>query len=225
VTVALRGEASLAVTPPRTGACTFVEQTSPEHLVVLGAPIVGRPIAPTASTAPRVVPARFLLETERGVEAGGYYSVAGRVAIVGATHAAAGDMWRTPIGLIPGVELIGHTVRFAPTQLDHRARSGLYSSPIVIASLWLLAIAAFALRPSLAVAFIAVVSFGAIAMATRAARFDVFESMELSLLLFIEYMLAFAFWTLYREVKNYRGLRTLRLVMAKRMRNRDPEAK
>jgi hypothetical protein len=227
VTAALRGETSLPAEPSRAGNCSFDSQSSAEHLVVLGTPIVGAPASTgsaTANAAPRVLPARFLLDEERAVQPGGYFTVTDRVAIIGATHAASGDVWRTAIGLIPGAELIAHTVRFAPTQLG-RAASGGYSRTFVVAALWTLAALAFLLRPSLVVVLAGVASFTAIAIAAAAARFDIFESLELSLWLFLEYAVAFAFWMLYREVKNYRGWRTLRLLMSKRMRAADPEAK
>jgi len=52
-----------------------------------------------------------------------------RVVLIGATHSAAGDFWLTPSGVLPGVELLAHTVRLAPLRdepgvgpaLQHRA--------------------------------------------------------------------------------------------------------
>ena len=41
----------------------------------------------------------------------------GRVAVIGNTHRAATDRWRTPEGIQPGVELLADTIRFAPRQL------------------------------------------------------------------------------------------------------------
>ncbi len=39
---------------------------------------------------------------------------AGRVVLIGATYASAGDFWLTHAGVIPGVELLANAVRFAP---------------------------------------------------------------------------------------------------------------
>ena len=35
---------------------------------------------------------------------------------IGATHSGTGDVWVTPSGLLPGVELLANTVRFLPLQ-------------------------------------------------------------------------------------------------------------
>jgi len=38
---------------------------------------------------------------------------AGRVVLIGATHADGGDQWLTPVGVLPGVELLANTIRYA----------------------------------------------------------------------------------------------------------------
>jgi len=38
---------------------------------------------------------------------------AGRVVLIGATHADGGDQWLTPVGILPGVELLANTIRYA----------------------------------------------------------------------------------------------------------------
>ena len=224
---ALTGHASLVQAPPRTGRCAFSTQTSPQHLVILGAPIVGASQLSTAG--PRVLPARHLLEVDREVEQGGYFSVEGRVAIIGATHAASGDVWRTPIGLMPGMELIAHTLRFAPAQIERKLQNPEqrdYSKPMTLVAFWILAALAFVLRPGVVVILAGVTSFVAIFVATGVfGRFDVFESLALSLWIFIEYAVALAFWELFREVGVYRKWRALRVLLAKRMRSGDPETK
>lgn len=224
---ALTGRGSLARAPARSGLCSFSAQTSPQHLVVLGAPIVGQ--AHLNTSGPRVMPARQLLDPDRAIERGGYFSVEGRVVIIGATHAASGDIWRTPIGLMPGMELIAHTLRFAPAQLERQldspgARD--YSKPITLVAFWILAVLAFVLRPGLVVFIAGLLSFVAIFVATGMfGRFDVFESLALSLWIFIEFAVAVAFWELFREVGAYRKWRSLRVLLAKRMRSADPETK
>jgi hypothetical protein len=220
----LRGETSLAQIPPRTGQCTFSTQTSAEHLLILGAPIVGHSQLGSGSTAPRELSARYLLDPDREVERTGYFSLSGRVVLVGATHAASGDVWRTPIGLMPGIELIAHTLRFAPAQIELPAGATGYSKSITLIAFWTLAAFAFLLRPGLVVLIAGVLSFVAIFVATGLfGRFDIFESLALSLWLFIEYAVAVAFWELIKEARTYRKWRTLRLLLSKRMRVDDPE--
>jgi len=224
VTAALTGQGSIAQAPPRTGQCTFTAQTSPQHLLILGAPIIGE--AQLNSSGPRVLPARHLLDPERSIERSGYFSLDGRVVIIGATHAASGDVWRTPIGLMPGIELIAHTLRFSPTQIALPPGSVGYSKPITLVAFWTLAALAFLLRPGLVVLLAAVLAFVAIFVATGVyGRFDIFESLALSLWIFIEFAVALAFWELFREVGVYRKWRTLRVLLAKRIRSDDPETK
>jgi len=42
----------------------------------------------------------------------------GRVVFIGATHLGAGDFWLTPSGVLPGVELLANTVRYAALQRE-----------------------------------------------------------------------------------------------------------
>ncbi len=224
---ALTGHGSLTQAPPRSGLCTFAAQTSPQHLVILGGPITGQ--AQLNTSGPRVLPARHLLDSDRAVERGGYFSVEGRVVIIGATHAASGDIWRTPIGLMPGMELIAHTLRFAPVQIERQLQNPDrrdYSKPITLVAFWMLALLGFVLRPSVVVILAGVLSFVAIFVATGVfGRFDVFESLALSLWIFIEFAVVLAFWELFREIGVYRKWRALRVLLAKRIRSADPETK
>jgi hypothetical protein len=52
----------------RTGQCTLSAQTSPQHLIILGAPIVGQPQLNTLGSGPRVLSARHVLDTGREIE-------------------------------------------------------------------------------------------------------------------------------------------------------------
>jgi len=123
------------------------------------------------------------------------------------------------------MELIAHTLRFAPTQIDPLGAPAI-SKPIVLTAFWTLVVLAFFLRPSLVVLLAVVLSFIAIYVATGVfGRFDVFESLALSLWIFIEFAVAIAFWELFWEVGVYRNWRTLRVLLAKRIRSKDPETK
>jgi CHASE2 domain-containing sensor protein len=42
----------------------------------------------------------------------------GRTVFIGASHAGSGDLWLTPSGVYPGVELLANMVRFAPVGVD-----------------------------------------------------------------------------------------------------------
>ena len=225
VTAALSHRGSLTQAPPRTGQCTLAAQTSPQHLLILGPPISAQNPLNAPADAPRTMSARLLLDADRAVERGGYFSLADRVVLIGATHAASGDLWRTPIGLMPGIELIAHTLRFAPTQTQLKDGAE-YSKPIALTAFWLLAVLAFFLRPAVVVLISGVASFIAIFVATGMfSRFDIFASLALSLALFVEYAVVHALWELFGETKQYRRWRLFRALLAKRMRANDPEAK
>jgi CHASE2 domain-containing sensor protein len=62
----------------------------------------------------RSVSATFLLDPEQARDDAQLFG--GRVGFIGATHLAAGDFWLTPGGVLPGVELLANTVRYAPLQ-------------------------------------------------------------------------------------------------------------
>ena len=224
VTAAVTHPSSSPEAPPRSGQCTLAAQTSPQHLLIFGAPIAGQNRLDASADTPRTISARLLLDAGREVERGGYFSLTDRVVLIGATHAASGDLWRTPIGLMPGIELIAHTLRFAPPQTELRDGAE-YSKPITLVALWILAALAFLLRPAVVVLITGVASLVAIYVATGVfSRFDIFASLALSLALFVEYAVAYALWELVAETKNYRRWRIFRALLAKRMRADDPEA-
>ena len=61
-----------------------------------------------------VVPARLVERSPHQLDLEGLFH--NRVVLIGATHSAAGDRWLTPVGLLPGVELLANQVRFWPFQ-------------------------------------------------------------------------------------------------------------
>ena len=64
----------------------------------------------------RSVSAAFLLDPEQARYDAQLFG--GRVVFIGATHLAVGDFWLTPGGVLPGVELLANTVRYAPLQRE-----------------------------------------------------------------------------------------------------------
>lgn len=62
----------------------------------------------------RVVSAATVLDAELARDDQRLF--AGRVVFIGASHPGSGDFWLTPAGVIPGVEMLANTVRFAPLQ-------------------------------------------------------------------------------------------------------------
>jgi hypothetical protein len=114
---------------------------------------------------------------------------AGRVVFIGATHTSSGDFWLTPSGVLPGVELLANTVRFAPLQSERRgwaAKVGYRSAAlllfaiIVLAEWYLRGLVAFVVSTvsMLVLVMIALGLFGDL---------GVFDSVEAAILLFIWY--------------------------------------
>lgn len=72
----------------------------------------------------RVVSAATVLDAELARDDQRLF--AGRVVFIGSSFPSSGDFWLTPAGVIPGVEMLANTVRFAPLQTEaptwlHRA--------------------------------------------------------------------------------------------------------
>jgi len=51
----------------------------------------------------------------------------GRAVLIGGTRTGSNDLWRTPVGMLPGVELMANTVRFAPGQVRESAHGTLFA--------------------------------------------------------------------------------------------------
>lgn len=85
------------------------------HRLLIGPRLVADGQAVRMQGTARVVRAAALFDDARPVDPGLF---AGRIVLIGATHRASSDHWMTPVGPLPGVELLAQTVRFRPLQ-DH----------------------------------------------------------------------------------------------------------
>ena len=116
----------------------------------------------------------------------------GRVVFIGATHASAGDFWLTPSGVLPGVELLANTVRFAPLQVE--TRGGTAQLAYRLAALLLFAIYAYSqwrLRGLIALLVSTGVTLALVAFAIeRHDAFRVFDAVEAAILMMILYKAA-----------------------------------
>jgi CHASE2 domain-containing sensor protein len=110
----------------------------------------------------------------------------GRVVLIGATHASAGDSWLTVAGVYPGVELLANTVRHAPLQppagavahLAQRAKALLFFAVFAASVWWLRGIVALFVAGLVALAIVVV----------AAGVFDdlsIFDALESGLLLVV----------------------------------------
>ncbi len=93
-------------------ACHSRETTAPQRLLV-GPRLTGAGQAPPRTDA-QAVSALLVLDPEIARDDARLFG--GRVVLIGSTHASAGDFWLTPSGVLPGVELLANTIRYAPLQ-------------------------------------------------------------------------------------------------------------
>ena len=113
----------------------------------------------------------------------------GRVVFIGATHASAGDFWLTPSGVLPGVELLANTVRFAPLQVENEGGTARLSYRLTALLLFVVfACLQWWLRGLAALAVATIFTLVVVAVAIeRYDNFGVFDSVEAAILLMIAY--------------------------------------
>lgn len=168
-----------AATAPPSDACASPPE--PVRRLLVGPRLTGAG-APLAARDAQAIPAAFLLDPELARDDGQLFG--GRVVLIGATHASAGDAWLTPAGVYPGVELLAHTVRFAPLQraagpaaeIAQRAKALLFFALFTAAAWWLRGV----------VALLAALLAALLVVAVAAGRFEdfaIFDALEAGILL------------------------------------------
>lgn len=212
--------------PARTGNCELEKQPGPLHVLLLGPRVIGVGAERRESGAIRRVPARLIADPTRAVDEQGYYSLAGRVVVLGASHSSSEDKWRTSLGYIPGMELVAHTIRFSGAQMDSSEHSYWRWVFQVVTAFLLLTVISFFLRP-LAATITSVVTI--VAFATICASWfgwlDIFEALEDAIWLFAGYHLLLALIHFVKDAGRYPRLRKARALLAERIRKGDPECK
>jgi CHASE2 domain-containing sensor protein len=103
------------VTPTSLGDGCGPQRADADHQrrLLIGPRITGDD-RPALRTDARSVSASLLLDPQLARNDAQLF--ANRVVFIGATHASAGDEWLTPSGVLPGVELLANTVRYAPLE-------------------------------------------------------------------------------------------------------------
>lgn len=168
-----------AAPEPAAEACA--SPFEPTRRLLVGPRLTGAG-APLAARDAHSIPASFLLDPELARDDARLFG--GRVVLIGATHASAGDQWLTPAGVYPGVELLAHSVRFAPLQEEAgpasgialRAKGLLFFALFCAAAWWLRGVVALAaaLLAALLVVAVAAGGFGDLA---------IFDALEAGILL------------------------------------------
>jgi CHASE2 domain-containing sensor protein len=95
------------------GSCPAGVDKAPGHTVIYDESLLGNTSAMSRNVSR--ISAWQLLDPR--VQRDDHALFAGRVVVIGGTRNGAADLWRTPVGMLYGAELIANTVRFAPGQL------------------------------------------------------------------------------------------------------------
>ena len=99
-----------ASSPPLQDSCRR-ENDPPGQLLLIGPRLTGPARLGLTADAASISAATVL---DQDMDRDDAWFFGNRVVLVGATHPASGDFWLTPSGVLPGVELLAHTVRLAP---------------------------------------------------------------------------------------------------------------
>lgn len=174
--------ASGAVQLPRPDALTLRRPcraglgASRSHIIIYDEGLSGRPGAAIARSLSRVSAWQVI---DPKIRRDDQALFSGRAVLVGGTRSGSGDLWRTPVGMLSGVELMANTVRFAPGQIRESGYATLYSLVLflVFCALRLL------LRPFIAIAVGAGICAAALFFA---GPYAVLDAIENAILLFVE---------------------------------------
>ncbi len=171
-----------ATPPPLTGSCRRADDPAGQ-LLLIGPRFTG-PASRGMSADAAAVSALMLLDPE--LDRDDTWLFADRVVLIGATYAASGDFWLTPSGMLPGVEMVGHTVRFAGLRTASGWRASLAHRVAVLTGFVLLVLVSIHLLGlAAAVAYIAgTLLFVAIPIWLWS-YYRIFDALEVAVLLFI----------------------------------------
>jgi CHASE2 domain-containing sensor protein len=171
--------------PPLPADCSTSEHSSRQRLLI-GPRITGNAGAMFGRDA-RAISAALLLDPEVARDDSRLFG--GRVVLVGATHASAGDFWLTPAGALPGVELLANSVRYAPQQAGTGPGAELAYRSKALVLFGLFAAAGWWLRGLVAV--IAAMLVALLAVSVAVGGFDdlgIFDALEAAILLTVAYL-------------------------------------
>lgn len=170
--------------PPLGGTCRR-EDDPPSQLLLIGPRLTSVGSARMTADA-AAVSALAVLDPE--LERDDQWLFGGRVVLIGATHPASGDFWLTPSGVLPGVELLAHTVRFSTLRTSPGWRADTAHRAAALAAFLMFVVIGLHLR-GLAAALAYV--FGGLLFVVLAIRlwdyYQVFEALEVALLLVVFY--------------------------------------
>jgi len=174
------------------GPCTPGAGKSPGHTVIYDEALLRTAVAPSPNVSK--ISAWQLLD--RRVQRDDHALFAGRVVVVGGTRNGASDLWRTPVGMLYGVELIANTVRFAPGQL----RDSGYAMVYTLSFFALFCALKHYLRPIVALVAGILLSTGA---AYVAGPYVILDSIQSAIVLFVELTIVEEIIILWLDAKSF----------------------
>lgn len=173
-----------ATPPPLTGACR--RDADPRAQLLLIGPRFAGPERRGMSADAAVVSALAMLDPE--LDRDDSWLFGDRVVLIGATYPASGDFWLTPSGVLPGVEMLAHTVRFATLRTSPGWRSDVAFRVAALTGFVLIAlISVYLVGLALALAFIAGTLLFVSVPIWLWQYYRVFEALEVAVLLFVFY--------------------------------------
>lgn len=173
----------LRATPPAlAGSCRRADDP-PSQLLLIGPRFTGSASRSLSADA-AAVSALALLDPE--LDRDDSWLFGNRVVLIGSTYPASGDFWLTPSGVLPGVEMIAHTVRFATLRsapgwrgdLAHRVAALTGFTLLALVSIHLLGLAAGLAYIVGTLLFVAVPIW-------LWSYYRIFEALEVAVLLFV----------------------------------------
>ena len=195
----------LTAAPNARGECDD-EPPEPESLLI--GPRLTGPTHPPLMEEAKLVSALALLDPALERDDAGLF--AGRIVFVGATHSGTGDTWVTPVGVLPGVELLANTVRFLPLQSTSGGRAELAYRATTVLSFLLIGLLFWLFRPS--VALLALVPALLLVVACAVGIWDyfrVFDAFTAALLLLVQVKALETALTLVADWRRYGWRRTI----------------
>jgi len=157
------------------GLCSSEAGKSPGHTVIYDQALLRTAVALSRNVSK--ISAWQLLDPR--MQRDDHALFAGRVVVVGGTRNGTADLWRTPVGMLYGVELIANTIRFAPGQL----RDSSYALGYTLSFFVLFCVLKHYLRPIVALAAGILLSTAA---AYIAGPYVILDSVQNAIVLFVE---------------------------------------
>jgi CHASE2 domain-containing sensor protein len=170
--------------PPLAGSCRR-EDDPPGQLLLIGPRLTGAGTARMTADA-SAVSALAVLDPQ--LDRDDEWLFGDRVVLIGATHPASGDFWLTPSGVLPGVELLAHTVRFSTLRTPPGWRAHAAHRVTALAAFLLFVVIGLHLRGLAAALAYVFAGLMFVVLAIRLwSYYRVFEALEVALLLVVFY--------------------------------------